>query len=437
MPYCPNDGTLSTVDPPRFPDAESTSGGASAATAAGGRILLADDDAMTAGHLADVLRRLGHEVEVVTHGEAAVTRAGRGGLDVLLLDVLMPRINGLEACRVIKAMPGAGFLPVVLMSMRTDSASRVEGLRVGADDYLGKPIDERELGTRVAAMLRLKRLHDEVAAARARLEEISTHDELTGLYNFRHLGSRLTDEFKRSERHHDPLACLLLDIDGLRQWNESQGRPFGDAIVREIGRALRAALRDIDVVARYGGDEFLVILPSTHFAGALAAADRLFRDVQALSFPLAGGGGARITVSIGVSLFPSRDVRGKDQLLRAAEASLLRSKRDGGDRICVFQHQGYIYSPPGLGRASEPPARPVAETHGDRGLDRPGEGERGRPPSNSGIVAARRVGDVSPRSDPPRSDSPGEGRERVRSAPPSLPSAVPAPRIVEVGRRKD
>lgn len=390
------------MDPPRSSSASGpTSSDAPAAgppPATGGRILLADDDAITAGHLAEVLRRLGHEVEVVAHGEAAVTRAGRGGLDVLLLDVLMPRINGLEACRVIKAMPGAGFLPVVLMSMRTDSASRVEGLRVGADDYLGKPIDERELGTRVAAMLRLKRLHDEVAAARARLEEISAHDELTGLYNFRHLGTRLAEEFKRSERHHDPLACLLLDIDGLRQWNEAQGRAFGDTIVREIGRALRAALRDIDVVARYGGDEFLVVLPSTHFAGALAAADRLFRDVQALGFVYPGGT-ARVTVSIGVSLFPSRDVRGKDQLLRAAEASLLRSKRDGGDRICVFQHQGYIYSPPGLGRASEPP--PSAEE--------PAEARAARPPSNSGIMAARRIGD------PP----------------------IPSPKIVEIGRRKE
>ncbi len=341
----------------------------------GGRILVADDDPLTAQHLAEALRRMGYDVETVAHGEAAVTRAGRGGLDVLLLDVLMPRINGLEACRVIKAMPGAGFVPVVLMSMRTDSASRVEGLRVGADDYLGKPIDERELATRVAALLRLKRLSDDVAAAKARLEEISAHDELTGLLNFRHLGTRLAEEFKRSERHHDPLACLLVDIDGLRQWNESQGRSFGDAILRDIGRALRAALRDIDVVARYGGDEFLVVLPSTHFAGALAAADRLFRDVKTLSWPLRSGrdAPARVSVSVGVSLFPSRDVRGKDQLLRAAEASLLRSKRDGGDRICVFQHQGYIYSPAGLGH-SEPPAS-----------------EGPRPPSNSGIVAARRL----------------------------------------------
>jgi len=392
------------VDPPRSSPAsghtsiDAPSGVAGSLPATGGRILLADDDAITAEHLAGVLRRLGHEVEVVAHGEAAVTRAGRGGLDVLLLDVLMPRINGLEACRVIKAMPGAGFLPVVLMSMRTDSASRVEGLRVGADDYLGKPVDERELGTRVASMLRLKRLHDEVAAAKARLEEISAHDELTGLFNFRHLGTRLTEEFKRSERHHDPLACLLLDIDGLRQWNEAQGRAFGDTIVREIGHALRAALRDIDVVARYGGDEFLVILPSTHFAGALAAADRLFRDVQALTFVHAGGS-ARVTVSIGVSLFPSRDVRGKDQLLRAAEASLLRSKRDGGDRICVFQHQGYIYSPPGLGRASEPPPS----------VDEPAETRAARPPSNSGIMAARRIGD----------------------------SPIPSPKIVEIGRRKE
>jgi diguanylate cyclase (GGDEF)-like protein len=349
-----------------------------------GRILLADDDRLTCDHVGDLLRRAGHEVEIVGNGEAAIERAGRGGLDLAILDVLMPRINGLEACRIVKTLPGAGFLPVVLLTMRTDTASRVEGLRVGADDYICKPVDERELVLRIASILRMKRLHDQVAAARARLEELATHDEMTGLFNFRHLNARLGDEFKRSERYHDPLACLLVDIDGLRTWNDTHGRPLGDAIIRDTARAIRASLRDIDVVARYGGDEFLVILPSTHFAGALAAADRVFRDVRALSWSppraTAALGSARISLSIGVSLFPSRDVRSKDQLLRAAEASLLRSKRDGGDRICVFQHQGYIYSP--STSAAPSPLNTVAE--------------HPKPPSNSGIMAARRI------DDPPR-----------------------------------
>lgn len=344
---------------------------ATEAEASRGRILLADDDRLTCEFVAGLLKGAGHEVEIVTDGEAAIERAGRGGLDLALLDVLMPRINGLEACRIIKSLPGAGFLPVVLLTMRTDTSSRVEGLRVGADDYVCKPIDERELLSRVGAMLRMKRLNDQVAAAKARLEELSTHDETTGLYNFRHLNTRLSDEFKRSERYHDPLACLLIDIDQLKSWNESHGRSTGDLIVRDAARAIRAALREIDVVARYGGDEFLVMLPSTHFAGALAAADRVWRDVRALTWPRQGARPSpRITVSIGVSLFPSRDVRSKDQLVRAAEASLLRSKRDGGDRICVFQHQGYIYSPQSQGHEPSPVPKP---------------------PSNSTIVAARRV----------------------------------------------
>ncbi len=323
-----------------------------------GRILLADDDRLTCEFVADLLRRAGHDVEVVADGEAAIERAGRGGLDLALLDVLMPRINGLEACRIVKTLPGAGFLPVVLLTMRTDTGSRIDGLRVGADDYVCKPVDERELLARVSSMLRMKRLHDQVAAAKARLEELSTHDDLTGLFNFRHLNGRLGEEFKRAERYHDPLACLLVDIDGLRQANDAYGRAVGDAIVRDTARAIRAALREVDVVARYGGDEFLVILPSTHFAGALAAADRVFRDVRAMTWSARSASGptsAKISLSIGVSLFPSRDVRSKDQLLRAAEASLLRSKRDGGDRICVFQHQGYIYSP-GLGAPAATPA---------------------------------------------------------------------------------
>jgi diguanylate cyclase (GGDEF)-like protein len=358
----------------------------------GGRVLLADDDRLTSDFCAEMLRKNGHEVELAADGEQAIERVARGGIDVVLLDVTLPRLNGLEACRIVKSLPGAQFLPVVLLTVKTDTASRVEALRVGADDYVSKPVDDRELCARVSAMVRMKRLYDEVAAAKARLEELSTHDEMTGLFNFRHLNGRLADEFKRSERYHDPLACLLLDVDGLRQWNDAHGRPFGDAIVRDVASTIRAATREIDVVSRYGGDEFLVLLPSTHFAGALSAADRIWRDVRALSWSpgrASSGSVAKVTVSVGVSLFPSRDVRSKDQLLRAAEASLLRSKRDGGDRICVFQHQGYIYSP----RTSEPPAPASATTPSSPPPQQ-------KAPSNSEIVAARRIGSSKPPAGP-------------------------------------
>lgn len=350
----------------------------------GGRVLVADDDRLVRDFIVAALRRHGHVVEEVVDGEAAIERVGRGGLDLALIDSLMPKINGLETCRIIKSLTAGAMLPVVLMTMKTDTASRVEGLRVGADDYVCKPLDERELIGRVDAMLRIKRLTDQVAAANARLEELSTRDELTGLYSFRYLTNRLADEFKRAERYHDPLACLLLDVDGLRRWNEVDGRDLGDAIVRDLARAVRSAVRDIDVVVRYGGEELLVLLPSTHFAGALAAAERIWRDVRALSWPRGRDADepARVTISIGVSLFPSRDVRSRDQLLRAAEASLLRSKRDGGDRICVFQHQGYIYSPAG----ASPPARALE----------PVDDAPHKVSSQSGIVAARKVQSARP-----------------------------------------
>jgi diguanylate cyclase (GGDEF)-like protein len=275
----------------------------------------------------------------------------------------------------------------VLVTAKTDTASRVEGLRIGADDYVCKPFEEAELLARVTTMLRIKRLHDQVTQQKARFERLSVHDELTGLYNFRFLHTRLNEEFKRAERYHEPFACLLVDIDQLRAVNDAGGRPAGDVAIRRVADAIRRCVREVDVVARYGGEEFLVVLPSTHFAGSVVVAERVWREVGVTptraSGPQAGSGPARaepaeadsdrrstlpgggvddtnpslnlaiasgevprtVTVSIGVALYPSRDVRTKDALLRAAEAALSQAKREGGNRICVFQQQGFIYSP--------------------------------------------------------------------------------------------
>ncbi|HEY4103156.1 MAG TPA: diguanylate cyclase [Polyangiaceae bacterium] len=346
----------------------------------GSTIVVAEDDRITRELLVGMLREQGYVVEAVTDGQLAVERVARGGVDLVLLDILMPRLSGLEACRLLKGMTSDSFLPVVLVTVKTDSASRVEGLKIGADDYVCKPFDKDELTARVEAMLRIKRLHDHVVEARARLEQLSLHDDLTGLYNYRYLHTRLSEEFKRAERYHDPLACLVLDIDRLQAHNDAGGRELGDRVVRFVAETIRRSVREVDVVARFGGDEFLVVLPSTHFAGSVTVAERIFQDAnQRIAFgeqrsPLP------ITLSLGVALFPSRDVRTKDALLRGADAALHAAKRDGGNRICVYQQQGHMYTPVSGGANAETEARSRPGVRGEASMrrsDRPTA-----PPSN-------------------------------------------------------
>jgi diguanylate cyclase (GGDEF)-like protein len=320
----------------------------------GGRLLVAEDDRISRELLVGILERRGFLVEAVEDGQAAVERAGRGGVDLVLLDILMPRLTGLEACRLLKGMTVDSFLPVVLVTVKTDSASRVEGLKIGADDYVCKPYDEEELIARVEAMLRIKRLHDQVAEARSRLERLSVQDELTGLYNYRYLHTRLSEEFKRAERYHEPLACMVIDIDNLGVLNDAAGRGAGDRAIRSVAEVVRQCVREVDVVARFGGDEILVILPSTHLSGSVAVAERVWREVAGCRAgdPPAGAGP---TVSIGVALYPSRDVRTKDALLRCADSALRQAKHDGGNQVCVFQQEGAWFTPAG-GSTSAPPA---------------------------------------------------------------------------------
>ena len=308
-------------------------------------IVVADDDRVGREVLVTMLRAHGYTVEAVEDGQQALERAGKGGVDLLLLDVVMPKLTGLEACRLLKSVQRDSFLPVILLTVRSDAASRVEGLKIGADDYVCKPFDEAELLARVEAMLRIKRMHDQVTQAKAKLEQLSLRDELTGLYNYRYLHIRLNEEFKRAERYHEPLACILLDVDRLRDLNERGGRSFGDQVLCGIADAVRRNVREVDVVARFGGDEFLLVLPSTHFAGSATVAERIWRETRDRSVFAQSGRSVEVKVSMGVALFPSRDVRTKDALLRAADTALREAKHDGGDRVCIFQQHGYIYTP--------------------------------------------------------------------------------------------
>jgi two-component system cell cycle response regulator len=307
-------------------------------------VLIADDDPVSRQYVATLLRRHGMNVEIAEDGTKAVARVRDMGLDLVLLDIMMPGLDGLDCCRLIKSIVHDTFLPVVLLTAKSDTDSRVTGLRIGADDYVCKPFDERELLARVNNLLRIKRMHDHVNDVRAKLETLAVQDGLTGLYNYRYLHTRLSEEFKRAERYREPLACVMLDIDHFKRINDRYGHDAGDVLLQQTSERLRQAVREIDVVARYGGEEFLLVLPSTNFSGALSVADRVWRSMGGEPFQLPRGV-ERVSVSVGVAVFPSRDIKSKDQLIKAADRALYQAKDDGRDRICVYQHQGYIYRP--------------------------------------------------------------------------------------------
>lgn len=308
-------------------------------------MLVADDDEHTRELIAETLRESGYEVETAPDGQAAVARVARGGIDVALLDAVMPRMSGVDACRTIRAL-GDGFVPVALVFATTDTKSRIAAVKIGADGYVCKPFEKTELLVFVSSALRRKRAHDRMKAMEAELARVSRFDALTDAHSFLHLHERLEAEFSRAERHSEPLACCLLDVDRLKVHNERGGRSLGDAVLRGVADVVKRSIRDSDMVARYGGDELFVMLPATHFAGSLVVASRIWRDVAAQRFS-APTGEATVTVSIGVALFPSRDVRTKDGLLLALESALFEAKRLGGNRLCVFQQEGFIYTPSG------------------------------------------------------------------------------------------
>jgi diguanylate cyclase (GGDEF)-like protein len=300
-----------------------------------------DDDRLARDRVTALLRARGHAPFAFESAVRMLEAHHQHPFELVLLDVIMEGMSGVDACRILKARDDV-FVPVVLVTARTDPDARVEGLRIGADDYVAKPFEEEELLARVGSMLRIKRAFDVVAATRNRMAELAVLDDLTGLYNVRYLQQRFGEEWKRAERHREPLAIAMLDVDHFKSVNDRHGHDVGDLVLREASARIKSSVRDTDVVARYGGEEFVVLLPSTQLAGALVVAERVRRAFADRAFDTPRGR-LPVTTSIGLALYPSRGISSKDHLLRAADAALYRAKEEGRDRICVHQDQLYVF----------------------------------------------------------------------------------------------
>jgi two-component system cell cycle response regulator len=297
------------------------------------KILVVDDAKSQLDWLVGVLVREGYEVRTAATGEEAIKQVRMDPPDLVLLDMVLPGLGGLEVLRIVKARPDEHFIPVIITSQKTDTESKVKGLRILA---------------RCNAMLRIKSLQDQVRAKERLLEEMSVTDGLTRLKNRRFFDERLSEEFRRASRYSDPLSLIMVDLDHFKEINDQYGHPAGDVVLREAGEVIRASTREPDICARYGGEEFAVILPKTHLTGALAVAERIWKELGSKVYRLPGHEGSgtvdrRVTASLGVAAFPYVDITNAELLLKYADAALYQAKESGRNTICLYQRQPYRY----------------------------------------------------------------------------------------------
>lgn len=290
-------------------------------------ILIVDDEVSNIEIMNAVLEDQ-YEVCFATSGYQALDIARMAQPDLVLLDVLMPGIDGFEVCRQLKDDPLLADIPVIFTTGLGDTEDEMRGLSLGAIDYVTKPIQPAILRARVGNHVELKRLRDQLAM-------MAVTDALTGLSNRRHLERALQAETTRLARTKEWLSVIMLDIDFFKQFNDTYGHPAGDRCITMVAAALtRAVKRNTDLPARYGGEEFACILPGADLAGAELVAQEIQLQIQSLNIPHAQSQVSPfLTVSIGVASARCLPETPADRWISEADRQLYLSKQQGRDRI--------------------------------------------------------------------------------------------------------
>jgi len=311
------------------------------------RILVVDDHEDNIELLRARLEARGYEIHAASDGQAALDQVERIIPDLILLDVMMPKMDGMEVVRRLKADKNLPFIPVIMQTALDTTANKVEGLDAGADDYITKPINFAELEAKVNALLRIKSLEtelrdrkNELSVLNDKLTRISLTDGLTEIDNRRCLETRLHEMWQHSVRLHEPIALIMCDIDKFKSVNDNYGHQAGDSVLKEVARLLKEEAREIDRVGRYGGEEFLLILPGTVLDAAVTFAERLREKVEGHTFRYTGGT-LRRTISCGVAASPHPRVKDQEALLKAADEALYVAKETGRNRVVRFDSAEY------------------------------------------------------------------------------------------------
>jgi diguanylate cyclase (GGDEF)-like protein len=296
-------------------------------------ILIADDDGVSREILKEALSTLGHSVVEVKDGASAAEALGKPGAPALaILDWVMPGMDGPDVCKLIRRRPGR-YTYIILLTARDGATDMVEALDAGADDFLTKPFKLGELRARIGAGERVLSLQDDLLRSQEVLRHEATHDPLTGLWNRSRILDELARELRRNLRELSRLAVVLLDVDHFKQINDSHGHAVGDQVLRHTGDRILSALRASDSVGRYGGEEFLVLLPKADIIGGREVAERVRQLVAAT--PIIASPEVRVTISLGVACSDGTAVA--EDMIQAADQALYRAKANGRNRVEVAE----------------------------------------------------------------------------------------------------
>lgn len=295
-------------------------------------VLVVDDDPITVRVVAHVLQRAGHRIAAAENAELALDFVCNSECDVVITDWQLPGMSGADLCREIRARDAqiGRYVYLVLMTARNRSQGLIEGFTAGADDFISKPVDGDELRVRLLAARRVLQLE-------RRLRFLAEHDSLTSLLNRRAFLERGEIEWQRSVRYGRQLSCIMVDVDRFKAVNDRFGHFAGDAVLTMLAKLIRQMCRSSELVGRFGGEEFCVLLPETDRHGAVAFAERVRRAIRSTPVfwedrPI------RVTASFGVA---EADATMPDlaALINAADTALLEAKRNGRDQVCCYAPQ--------------------------------------------------------------------------------------------------
>ena len=293
---------------------------------------MVEDSRLSLEVYAQRLERRGYTVASAVSAEEARVRLDEAQPDIVLLDVFMPKVSGFEFLRELRNSPRTSTTPVILISALSDTKHIVEGLELGANDYVTKPIVMPILTARMEALLRSQELVRKLEVQTELLSKLAAFDDLTGAYNRRSMFHHLEAEFSRCKRYGRSVSVLMVDIDHFKRVNDSHGHLVGDEALRSIARIMHAELRAMDLLCRYGGEEFCAILPETNHPGAARAAERLRSAVERTLIEHEAVK-LSLTVSVGGASWSNTAGSEVPDLLARADESLLEAKRGG--RNCV------------------------------------------------------------------------------------------------------
>ena len=300
------------------------------------KILIIEDELIFRRMVKKYLLEAGYEIVEAEDGLSAWELFQKEPFQLVITDWMMPGLDGPELVHKIRTSGQKSYTYIIMLTAMDDKDNIVLGLESGADEYLTKPFNSRELIARVASGMRILRLEEELMQARVQMEALAMHDGLTGLLNRRAIEEYAEAEFNMADRKKQAMSVILLDIDHFKNVNDRFGHKFGDVVLRQVAQTLKEDLRNYDRVGRWGGEEFLLILPSTELKDAVTVAERLRSKTAAVQTSLENGETFSIHISLGTACTTGQ-FQSLAKLIDAADQALYQAKQSGRNRVCTFE----------------------------------------------------------------------------------------------------